>query len=335
MTQEEYVVVSMSPLPESFVESLFAPFKSQLKGDLKIIGVFGKPRDEVLEILENADVVLGDYSFQMKIDEEMVEHMKKVRLIQQPSTGFDHIDLEACRKHGIPVANAGGANTASVAEWSVMAALMLMKRILYAHETTKNWEWAQWKLMDMGTFDLLGKTWGIIGFGRIGRETARRARAFGARIVYHDKFRNEQAESELEAEFSDLGKLLRMSDVISIHVPLTPETKEMIGQKELRMMKPTAIFINPSRGELVDEEALARALKEKWIMGAAIDVYSKEPPDRDHPLLKLAKEAKVNLLLTPHIAGANADARARIIQHSVQNILRVLAGGQPESVVNM
>ncbi|NOY11099.1 MAG: hydroxyacid dehydrogenase [Archaeoglobi archaeon] len=332
---DEFVVVSMSPLPESFIQGLFAPFKAKLGKEIRVIGVFGKPREEVLKALEQADVVLGDYSFQMKIDEEMCRAMKKVRLIQQPSTGFDHIDIEACRKHGIPVANAGGANAVSVAEYTVMAALMLMKRILYAHEKTVAGEWPQWKLMDMGTYDLSGKTWGVIGFGRIGREVAKRARAFGAKILYHDLNRYEELEREMGIEHADLGRLLRASDVVSIHVPLTEKTRRMIGERELRMMKPTAVFINPSRGELVDEDALAKALKNRWIMGAAVDVYSQEPPDESHALIRLARESEVNLLLTPHIAGANADARARIIEHSIGNVIRVLMGGEPESVVNM
>lgn len=332
---DQFVVVSMSPLPESFIQGLFAPFKAKLGKDIKVVAVFGKPREEVLKALEIADVVLGDYSFQMKIDEEMCKAMKNVKLIQQPSTGFDHIDIEACKRHGIPVANAGGANAVSVAEYTVMAALVLMKRIPYAHERTVAGEWPQWKLMDMGTFDLYGKTWGIIGFGRIGREVASRVMSFGAKILYHDIKRYEELEHEMGVEHADLGKLLRTSDVVSIHVPLTEKTREMIGERELRMMKPTAVFINPSRGELVDEEALARALKNRWIFGAAIDVYSSEPPDENHPLIKLAREGGVNILLTPHIAGANADARSRIIEHSIGNVVRVLMGGKPESVVNM
>ncbi|WP_456369527.1 2-hydroxyacid dehydrogenase [Geoglobus sp.] len=332
---DRFVVVSMSPLPESFIQGLFAPFKAKLGKDIKVVAVFGKPKEEVLKVLEDADVVLGDYSFQMKIDEEMCRAMKKVKLIQQPSTGFDHIDIEACKRYGIPVANAGGANAVSVAEYTVMAALALMKRILYAHERTVAGEWPQCKLMDMGTFDLYGKTWGVIGFGRIGREVAGRVRCFGAKILYHDIRRYEDLEEEMGVEYADLGKLLRTSDVVSIHVPLTEKTRGMVGERELRMMKPTAVFINPSRGELVDEEALARALRNRWIFGAAIDVYSSEPPDENHPLIKLAREGGVNILLTPHIAGANADARSRIIEHSIGNVVRVLMGGEPESVVNM
>lgn len=330
-----FVVVSMSPLPETFIQGLFAPFREKLGKDIRVVAVFGRPREEVLKALEQADVVLGDYSFQMKIDEEMCRVMKKVKLIQQPSTGFDHIDIEACKKHGIPVANAGGANAVSVAEYTVLAALMLMKRILYAHDRTVAGEWPQWKLMDMGTYDLHGKTWGIIGFGRIGKEVALRAKAFGAKVLYHDLQRYGELEKEMGVEYADLGKLLRVSDVVSIHVPLTDRTRRMIGEKELRTMKPTAVFVNPSRGELVDEDALAKALKNRWIMGAAVDVYSQEPPDENHPLIRLAREGDVNILLTPHIAGANADARARIIEHSIGNVIRVLMGGKPESVVNM
>ncbi len=332
---DEFVVVSMSPLPESFIQGLFAPFKAKLGKEIRVVSVFGKPREEVLKALEMADVVLGDYSFQMKIDEEMCRAMKKVKLIQQPSTGFDHIDIEACKKHGIPVANAGGSNAVSVAEYTIMAALMLMKRILYAHQRTVSGEWPQWKLMDMGTYDLHGKTWGVIGFGRIGREVAARALAFGAKVIYSDINRYEELEEKMGVEYADLGRLLRVSDVVSIHVPLTEKTRKMIGERELRMMKPTAVFVNPSRGELVDEEALAKALKSRWVLGAAVDVYSREPPDDEHPLIRLARDGEVNILLTPHIAGANADARARIIEHSIGNVIRVLMGGEPESVVNM
>jgi phosphoglycerate dehydrogenase-like enzyme len=331
-----YTIVSLSPLPQSFMESLFAPVKDKIPGKLNIIVGFGKPKDELKSILRNADIVIGDYSFQVKIDRELCEAMDHVKLIQQPSTGFDHIDIDACREKGIPVANAGGANSISVAEYTIMAALALLKRLIYAHEYTKKGEWPQWKLMDMGTFDLYGKTWGIIGIGRIGREVAKRARAFGAEILYYDIRRlSSEEEDALGVKYARFSKLLRNSDVISLHVPLTPETEKMIGENELRSMKPGAILINPSRGRLVDEEALAKALKEGWIGGAAVDVYSEEPPSENHPLIKLSREGDYNIILTPHIAGANTDARTRIIKHSVENIVRVLVGGKPVAVVNM
>jgi phosphoglycerate dehydrogenase-like enzyme len=332
----KFTIVSMSPLPASFIEGLFAPYKDKLNAEIEILAVFGLPKEEIKKALEKADVVIGDYTFQMKIDRELCEAMKKVRLIQQPSTGYDHIDVEACAKRGIPVANAGGANSVSVAEYTIMAALVLLKRLIYANEATAKGEWPQWKLMDMGTYDLYGKTWGIIGLGRIGREVAKRARVFGARVLYYDIRRLPKEEEEkLGVEFARLPKLLRSSDIVSIHVPLTPQTRHMLGEAEFRSFKPGAIFINPSRGELVDEEALAKAIREGWIAGAAVDVYSKEPPPKDHPLLELARSGNYNIIVTPHIAGANTDARARIIEHSVRNVIRVLMGEKPEAVVNM
>ncbi len=331
---DRFKIVSMSPLPESFIEALLAPYKSEIPGELVVVGVHGKPRDEVLRELSEADVVIGDHTFSMRVDAEMCKAMRKAKLLQQPSTGYDHIDVQACAENGVPVANAGGANSVSVAEYTIMAALALLKRLLYAHAATVKGEWPQWRLMDLGTFDLQDKTWGIVGMGRIGREVARRLKPFEVRVIYYDKVRREGLERELGIEYRSLPRLLRESDVVSIHVPLTSETRGMIGERELRMMKPTAILINPSRGEIVDEKALARAVAEKWIMGAAVDVYSVEPPPKDHPLLEVARGGEANLILTPHIAGANTDARTRIIQFSIANIVRVLKGGQPEGLVN-
>ena len=328
------VVASMSPLPEALVKSLLAPYLSELRDvEVEVVGLHGKPRDVVLRELERADIVIGDHTFRMRVDAEMCRAMRKVKLLQQPSTGYDHIDVDACREAGVPVANAGGANAVSVAEWTIMAALALLKRLMEAHSRVRRGEWPQWELMDKGTFDLEGKTWGIVGMGRIGREVARRLKAFNVNTIYYDVRRLDPSEEEeLAARFAQLPRLLRTSDIVSIHVPLTDETKGMIGERELRMMKPTAILINPSRGEVVDEEALAKALREGWIMGAAVDVYSVEPPPPDHPLLKLDHP---NLITTPHIAGANTDARARIIEFSVRNIVRVIKGEKPEAIINM
>jgi len=325
----------MSPLPASFIENLFAPYRGMINAEIEVIAVHDLPKEEVKKALKEADIVLGDYTFRMKIDKELCEAMKKAKLIQQPSTGFDHIDVQTCAEKGIPVANAGGANSISVAEYAIMVALALLKRLIYANGATAKGEWPQWKLMDLGTYDLYGKTWGIIGLGRIGREVAKRARVFGARVLYYDVRRlSKEEEEELGVEFVRLSRLLRSSDIVSIHVPLTPETRHMLGEPEFRSFKPGAIFINPSRGELIDENALAKAIKEGWIAGAAVDVYSEEPPPKDHPLLELARSG-YNVIVTPHIAGANSDARTRIIEHSIKNVIRVLKEEKPLAVVNM
>jgi lactate dehydrogenase-like 2-hydroxyacid dehydrogenase len=264
----------------------------------------------------------------------MCDYMPKVKLIQQPSTGFDHIDIEACAKKGIPVANIGGANAISVAEHTIALALILLKRITYAHQKMLEGNWTQEELLNVAT-ELSGKTWGLIGLGRIGREVANRAKSLGARIVYYDVKRlADDEEGKLGYSFRPLQRLLSESDVVSIHAPLTQETRGMIGEKELRMMRSSTVFINPSRGELTDEAALGKALREGWIGGAGVDVFSKEPPDMSHPLILAAKEGG-NIVLTPHIAGATSDARIRIIQLTVENALRVMLGQKPQNVVNL
>lgn len=332
--RRKFVIVSFSPLPEAFLMALFSPYKHEIEGDIEFIVINDlSDKEKVFEALRRADAVIGDYTFRIPITAEMCKEMKNVRVIAQPSTGYDHIDVEACAKAGVPVANIGGANAVSVAEYTIMVALALLRRLILAHTSTLRGEWLQWDLMEMGTYELQGKTWGIIGFGRIGREVAKRLRPFEVKILYYDKVRfPKEVEEEYRVEYAPLPKLLRSSDIVSIHVPLTPETRGMIGERELRLMKPTAILINPARGEIVDEEALARALREGWIMGAAVDVYSREPPGPDHPLLNLGE---ANVILTPHIAGATTDARSRIIQVTIENIVRVLKGEKPINVVNM
>ncbi len=333
MESKKFLVASFSPLPEAIIKSFMTPYLSEINADVEVVSLYNADMNKILEILKEADIVIGDHTFKMKITKEMCDAMKKVRLIQQPSTGFDNIDVDACAAKGIPVANAGNANTVSVAEYTIMVALVLLKRLVEAHERTQKGEWPQWELMDKGTFDLAGKIWGIVGLGRIGREVAKRLKAFDVKILYYDKIRqSKEIEEELGIEYRPLYRLLRESDIISIHVPLTEETKNMIKESDLRSMKPTAIIINPSRGEIIDEKALARALTEHWIWGAAVDVYSEEPPKKDHPLMNLKG---VNLITTPHIAGANTDSRIRIIDFSIKNVIRALKGEKPEAVVNM
>ncbi len=332
--EPSYVIVSMSPLPEAFLRALFAPYANQLDKSLEFrVITESTDKNVVKEALEKADIIIGDYTFKIPITRELCNFMKKVKLIAQPSTGYDHIDIKACAEKGIPVANIGAANAVSVAEYTIMVALALLRRLIKAHTETLKGSWPQWELMELGTYDLMGKTWGIIGLGRIGREVAKRLQGFDVRILYFDKYRlPADKERELKVEYAPLPKLLRLSDVVSIHVPLTEETRGMIGERELRLMKPTAILINPSRGEIIDEEALAKALREGWIMGAAVDVYSREPPGKDHPLLNVGE---ANIITTPHIAGATSDARSRIIQVTVENIVRVLRGEKPLNIVNM
>lgn len=274
----------------------------------------------ILEAVRDADVVIGDYTFKIPITEKMMRAMERIKLIQQPSTGYNHIDVEAAGKLRITDANVGGVNALSVAEHTVMFALALLKWLLYAHSSVVDGRWEQDEMANIGVYELYVKTWGILGMGAQGRELTKRLQGWGVRIIYYDIKRPEDIEEKYGVEFRDFDSLLRESDILSIHVPLTNETRGMIGEKELRMMKSSAILINVARGEVVDEGALVKAIREKWIAGAALDVFAKEPPEGSE-LLELKG---YNVLFTPHIAGATNEARVRIIREAMESIGRAL-----------
>ena len=326
-------VLVLSPMPEGLIRLFFAESleKHHIDAEFKTINDPSSP--ELQGELGETDIVIGDYTFRIPIDAKMVGAMTKVRLIAQPSTGYDHIDLAACRRKGIPVANIGGANSISVAEHTLAVALMLLKRLGYAHRRILEGAWVQDELLNVAA-EIHGKTWGVVGLGRIGKEVALRARALGANIVYNDLLRLPETEEErLGASFIPLPRLLAESDVVSLHVPLTEVTRQMIGEKELRLMKSYSVFVNVSRGELTDEAALAKAVTQGWIGGAGVDVFSSEPVSPENPLVAAAKDG-ANVVLTPHIAGATNDARLRIIQATVDNVVRVALGNPPLNVVN-
>ena len=326
-------VLVLSPMPEGLIRLFFAESleKHGIDAEFKTISEPGSP--ELQKELGEADVIIGDYTFRIPIDASMVDAMAKVRLIAQPSTGYDHIDLAACRKKGIPVANIGGANAISVAEHTLAVALLLLKRIGYAHRRILEGVWVQDELLNVAA-EVHGKTWGIVGLGRIGKEVAWRAKALGAGVVYNDLQRlPEEEEQRSGAKFLPLQRLLTESDVVSMHVPLTGQTRKMMGEREFRLMKSYSAFINVSRGELIDESALARAVTQGWIGGAGVDVFSSEPVSPENPLVAAAREG-ANMILTPHIAGATNDARLRIIQTTVENVVRVALGEPPANVVN-
>jgi len=326
-------VLVLSPMPEGLIRLFFAESMEKYKIEADFTTINEPGSDRLKKELADTDIIIGDYTFKVPVTAEMVNLMTKVKLIAQPSTGYDHIDLAACRKKGIPVTNIGGANAVSVAEHTLALALMLLKRIGYGHRRMVEGSWVQEELLNVAA-EVHGKTWGIIGLGRIGREIATRAKALGANVVYTDLVRLSDAdEQKLGVSFLPLQRLLAESDVVSIHVPLTEKTRGIMGEKEFRLMKSYAIFINVARGELTDEEALAKAVTQGWIGGAGVDVFSSEPAGPENPLLAAAKEG-ANIVLTPHIAGATNDARLRIIQATVENVVRVVRGEPPLNVVN-
>ncbi len=327
----ERKLLILSPIPEEAIRALVgqrvAP--GEMEG-VSVAGYGGRSRAELLAAVADADIIVGDYTGGVILDEEALRAARRCVLVQQPSVGFDSIDAAAAAGLGIAVANAGGANTSAVAEHTLMLILACLKKLTLLHEKTLHCEWLQGEITAYGVFELRGRTLGIIGMGHIGREVARRARPFGARLVYCNRHRlSPDLEKSLDAGYRSLDHLVAESDVITVHTPLTAETANLINADRIASMKPDAILINVSRGAILDEAALARALMEKRIGGAGLDVFAREPIDPSSPLLSAP-----NVILTPHIAGATAEAQAQIVEVTIQNVVRALRRQEPANIVN-
>lgn len=298
---------------------------------MQVIAFDEVPDAEQSATLAKAQIALGDYTFRRRMDEALLSRMPQLKFIQQPSVGYEQIDVEACRRRGIQVANTPGVNSVAVAEHTVMLALALLKRLMIGNEATHAGRWSQHEMMwDRGVFELAGKTYGLVGCGHVGKEVAKRLRPFDVTLIYFDARRlAPEVEAEIGLTYKPLDHLLRVADVISLHVPLTETTRKMIGPRELGLMKFSAVLINVARGECIDEAALAERLRGKKLAGAGLDVFTQEPIAADCPLLGLD-----NVILTPHIAGATNEVRERVVLMAVANVVQVLQGKPPQYVVN-
>lgn len=322
----------LSPLPEQLVLALIKMKLEETGSSAELVAktCSGTTPGELRESLAWADVVIGDYTFKIALDANAMKAAAPCLLVQQPSAGYQHIDVEAAAREGICVANVAGANAIGVAEHTIMAALALLKKLLMQHEKTAAGGWAQDEMAAHGVFELHEKTLGIVGMGRIGREVAARAKPFGCSIVYYDVNRLPPGlEAKLDVAFSEMEDLLRASDVVTLHAPLTSGTRNMLDERRMGQMKHGAVIVNVARGGLVDEAALASALAEGRLAGAAVDVFSEEPLSADNPLLEAP-----NTILTPHTAGATNESRLRIIGVAMNNVAAVLDGRAPEGIVN-
>ena len=252
-----------------------------------------------------------------------------VRLVQLLSAGYDEMDVALARRYGIPVATNGGANAPSVAEHIILLILASYRQLTSVAARVRRGAWEAPFSTPRMSYEIGGKTVGLVGMGNIGRALARRLRGFEASLVYHDVRRlSEDEEAELGVAYRSLPELLAAADVVSLHVPLTAATRHLVGEPELALMKPGALLVNTARGEIIDEAALARALGERRILGAALDVLAQEPPPPGHPLLDLD-----NCLITSHCAGPTFDSWPRRFRNGFANITRVLEGREPEWLV--
>ena len=277
--------------------------------------------NEVIEAAKDADAIINQYA---PITKRVIESLKKCKVITRYGVGVDNIDVEAATEHKIIVANIPDYCVDEVSTHTLALILACARGITLLDNKIreKKWDFTLAKPL----FRTKGKTLGLFGLGRIARAVAQKASGFGFKIIAYDPYVSKVDDGIELVEFS---KLLSNSDFISIHSPLTDETRHLFGENKLRAMKKTAYLINTSRGPIVDEEALYNILKKRWIAGAALDVMEKEPPDWENLLLKLD-----NLIITPHISFYSEESYVELKTKTAKAVLSVLKGGLPRAMVN-
>ena len=254
----------------------------------------------------------------------------KVKLVQVTGAGVDRLDEAAMKKLGIAVANVPGGSNSAVAEYSVACAIMLARRLPWSDAEIRNANYVSFRgrMVADNLPGLEGLTVGVVGLGTVGFAVAEAFHRFGCQIVYSDPSPRDAAAARIGARALSLEDLLKTSDIVTLHVPLLPQTRSMIGARQLAAMKPGAVLIQASRGGIVNETALAAHLNSGRLGGAAVDVYSAEPPDTDNPLFALEGEAARRVLFTPHVAGVTRQASATLFREAWANVERVLVKGE-------
>ena len=295
--------------------------------DLTVLSEAPPARDELLEAAEGAVGVLSNVT--EKMDAEFMDAAGEgLKVIANMAVGYDNVEVEAARERGIVVTNTPGVLDETTADTAFMLLLAAARRLGESERTLRAGDWEWWGPKLFVGVDVWGKKLGIVGMGRIGQAVARRGRGFGMEILYHNRSRKEDAEKEFDARRVELDELLETADFVSVHTPLTDETRHLIGPEELRRMKLTAVLVNTSRGPVVDEGALADALADGRIFAAGLDVYDDEP--KVHPkLLDLE-----NAVLAPHIGSGSQETRDGMAVLAAENIVAVLSGGEPKTPVD-
>lgn len=298
-----------------------------LQENVETVIVAPSDKPEVLVSLmdEQVEGVIVRYNV---FNREMIEHAPNLKVISRHGIGVELIDQVAATEHGVMVVNTPSAATTSVAEHVILMVLMLAKNVLVGDQELRNGNYA---IKDKyGPDDVEFKTIGFLGLGRIGREAARRCKGLDMKVIGYDPYLKPEDAAALGIELKDsMEAVLKESDFVSLHTPLTPETRHMISTEQLKMMKPTAFLINCSRGAVLDEKALIQALQDKTIAGAGLDVFEQEPPEKDNPLF-----AMPNVVVTPHSSSLTANGRIKMSVGAVEQLLKVLRGEKPDFLVN-
>lgn len=283
-------------------------------------------REELLDVIKDKDAVVTQLN--EKVDAEFFDSAKNLKIVANYAVGFDNIDLKEATKRKIYVTNTPDVLTNATAELAWALLFAAARRVIEADKFTREGKFTGWAPNLFLGKAVTGKTLGVIGTGRIGQAFAKMSKGFDMKILYTANTPKEEFEKETGAKYVDLETLLKESDFVSLHVPLTPHTRHLIGEKELKLMKKTAILINTARGPVVDEKALVNALKNKDIYAAGLDVYEKEP--------EITEELKAldNVVILPHIGSATDEARRDMAVLVAQNIIDVIEGRTPRTLVN-
>jgi glyoxylate reductase len=277
------------------------------------------PKEVLLEQVQDADGILSMLT--ETIDAEVMDAAPHLKVISNMAVGYNNIDVDEATKRGILVTNTPGVLTETTADLTFALLMATARRLMEASDYLREGKWKTWSPLQLTGMDIHGATLGIIGFGRIGQAVARRAKGFDMKVLYHSRTRKRDAEWEIGASYADFETVLKESDFICLLLPYSPDVHHLISEKELSMMKETAVLINTARGGIVDEKALYDALLHKKIWAAGLDVFEKEPIEPDNPLLTLP-----NVVTLPHIGSASIATRMKMAELAAENVINALNG---------
>ncbi|WP_297391965.1 D-isomer specific 2-hydroxyacid dehydrogenase family protein [uncultured Peptoniphilus sp.] len=311
-------------LAGKYPQGTFERFKTTLNRDF--FDFVKVENEEEYNSMKDADILILRV---FKAPRKIIDNNKNLKIIMRWGAGYDSVDVDYASKKGIIVTNTPGANAYSVAELTIMLMLAVGRKLLSHQECLKNGIWSKNTFINE-SYSLNNKTLGIIGAGNIGRRVAKYAQVFGARTQYYDEYRlSEEKEREYNLEYKDFDEILKTSDILTLHVPLTEYNRHLIGKHEFDMMKKGSIIINTSRGGLIDDNALLEAVNSGKLLGVGLDVVENEPLDKDNELLK-----NPNIIVTPHIGGGTADISDIIIPMLVDDLNKFVKGENISHVVN-
>ncbi|HVW80920.1 MAG TPA: NAD(P)-dependent oxidoreductase [Mycobacteriales bacterium] len=320
---QPWTVLALPPLGRDVLAMMFGGLEAEL------VVPDEHTQAAAVEAVRGADIVVGDWSGELRISADLVAAGRRLAFVQQPSAGVDTIDVDACAAAGIPVANAGSANAVSVAEWCVGATFAVLRSLAYADREVRAGGWPQLDLARRGGGELTGRRVGIVGMGRIGRECATRYGALGCDVAYWSRTRRTDPAQCGGARWLEIDDLLRHAEVLVVVIGLGDASRGLLGPDRLALLPAGAYVVNAARGGIVDEAGLLAAIQSGALAGAALDVYDAEPLPGASPL-----RAEDRILLSPHAAGATREAQTRLIEAVVANVRRAVGGEPVLDVVN-